>query len=82
MPSAFFRVVCLVLLLMSAGALNAAPAVAGSCESLASMSLPNTTITKAEAVAAGALTIPAGRGGGSISDLPAFCRVEIGRAHV
>src|SRR5215469_14879465 len=70
-----FQVSCLALVLISAAALDAAPAVAGSCESLASMTLPNVTITKAEAVAAGGFTIPAGRGGGGVSDLPAFCRV-------
>ena len=76
MRIASFPVVCLALLLISATALNAAPAVAGSCESLASMTLPNVTITKAEAVAAGGFTIPAGRGSAGVSDLPAFCRVS------
>ncbi len=75
MPIGFFRVVCFVLLLISVAALNAAPVVPGSCESLASLTLPNVTITKAEAVAAGGFTISAGRGGGGVSDLPAFCRV-------
>ena len=56
--------VCLVLLI--------APAVANAatCESLASLALPNTTITMAQAVNAGALTLP-----GNFKDLPAFCRV-------
>jgi feruloyl esterase len=67
--------VCLVLLVICATALDAAPVVPGSCESLASLTLANVTITKAEAVAAGGFTIPAGRGGGGVSDLPAFCRV-------
>ncbi len=44
----------------------AAPAWAASCEDLKSISLPDTTITLAQSVAAGAFT-PA--------DLPAFCRV-------
>ena len=41
-------------------ALGPAIAAAGSCESLASLSLPNATITSA--------------GAGRASDLPAFCR--------
>jgi len=50
---------------------------AASCESLASLKLPDTTITTAESVAAGAFTPPGGRGGrgAAQSDLPAFCRV-------
>src|SRR5688572_24468372 len=53
-------------------------AAAQSCESLASLMLPNATITTAESVAAGAFTQPAGGGRGAaptFSDLPAFCRV-------
>lgn len=75
MRTAPFQVACLALLLISAAALHAAPVVAGSCESLASITLPNVTITKAEAVAAGGLALTAGRGGASFSDLPSFCRV-------
>jgi len=58
-----------------------APAAAvGVCEKLASLSLPNTTMTSAVAVAAGAFTPPApGRGGAAATEpfknLPAFCRV-------
>jgi feruloyl esterase len=51
---------------------------AGSCESIASLSLPNTTITLAESVAAGGFTQPgAGPGGqnNAAKNLPAFCRV-------
>jgi feruloyl esterase len=57
------------------GLLYAAP----TCESLASLKLPNTTITSATTVAAGAFTAPtAGRGKGpSFEDLPAFCRVAV-----
>lgn len=54
------------------------PASAQSCEALSSLKLPDTTITMAQTVAAGAFTPPAGggRGGGAqFSDLPAFCRV-------
>jgi feruloyl esterase len=61
--------------------LAAAPAFAASCESLASLALPDTTITSAQAVAAGAFTLPARPGGKgdasqAFKDLPAFCRVE------
>lgn len=55
-----------------------------SCESLTSLMLPNTTITGAETVAAGAFIPPVAPGGRAPSaetvartygDLPAFCRV-------
>jgi feruloyl esterase len=58
-----------------------APATAAaSCESLASLSLPNTMIASAQLVAAGAFTAPAPARGGEAAaspfkDLPAFCRV-------
>ena len=50
---------------------------AASCESLASLALPGTTIAMAQLVAAGAFTPPGGRAGraSAPSDLPAFCRV-------
>ena len=47
-------------------------AFAGNCEALASLSLPNTTITSAKAVPAGAIT--AGRG--QASNVPASCQVH------
>lgn len=56
-------------------------AAVGSCESLASLSLPNMTVTSAATVAAGTFTPPggSGRGRGGQADpytrLPAFCRV-------
>ncbi len=53
-------------------------AIAASCESLASLSLPDTTITLAQSVPAGELTLPGGRGPGGVTsykDLPAFCRI-------
>jgi feruloyl esterase len=60
-------------------ALTVAPVIAaGSCESLASLKLPDTTITEAVTVPAGAFTEPGGRGGrgaNAASSLPAFCRV-------
>jgi feruloyl esterase len=53
---------------------------AATCESLQALSLPNTTITLAHSVAAGAFSSPAtGRGGVQstvdFKQLPAFCRV-------
>ena len=61
------------------------PAAAMSCAELASLALPNTTITKAEAIAAGAFTLPAPNPpappAGPPAPLqafqlaPAFCRV-------
>ena len=69
-------------------ALHSRPALAASCESLASLALANTTITAAQLVAAGAYVAPvppgragaargaAGQGrGNQFADLPAFCRV-------
>ena len=57
-----------------------AEASAASCESLASLSLPDTTITMAQSVAPGAFTPPAasgGEGGSSLfAKLPSFCRVD------
>src|SRR5262245_37463265 len=51
---------------------------ATSCEDLAKLKLANTTVTLAQPVLAGAFTAPPvnGRGGGPITDLPAFCRVQ------
>src|SRR5262245_1414112 len=66
---------------VTAGMLTVTPVVAaGSCESLASMTLPGTTITTAQTVPAGGFTQPDARGGrGGQNDpaknLPAFCRV-------
>lgn len=70
-----FSAVLLATALFSAG-----PAGAASCESLASLALPDTTITLAQSVAAGALTLPgSGRGAAqqsaALKNLPAFCRV-------
>jgi len=55
----------------------AAPAVAASCESVASLNMPNVKVTSAAEVAAGAFTPPGGgRGGGAaFASLPPFCRV-------
>ena len=52
-------------------------AFAAPCEGLSALSLPATTITKAEAVAAGAFTLPNLNAAqqGAFRGLPAFCRV-------
>ncbi|HLK06316.1 MAG TPA: TonB family protein [Candidatus Angelobacter sp.] len=62
----------LVLILLATPGL----AVAATCESLAALNLPDTTITLAQAVAAGAF-IPPGESvpPASVKNLPAFCRV-------
>src|SRR5215831_5561214 len=50
---------------------------AAPCDSLKSLSLPNTTITTAQTVAAGQFTPPGAgaRGGAAFKDVPEFCRV-------
>jgi feruloyl esterase len=68
----------LTLVLLSSQALAAVP-----CETLSNLTLPNTTITTAQVVAAGQFVAPAapgrggrgGRGGNAYASLPAFCRV-------
>src|SRR5579872_5823992 len=66
----YHAVSCLALLSLLAVAPS--DAAGATCESLAQVELPNTTITTAEAVPAGAFTPPQGQ---PIRDLPAFCRV-------
>jgi feruloyl esterase len=51
-----------------------AHADAASCDAMAGLALPNTTITSAVDVPPGAFTSP-GPGGGGYETLPAFCRV-------
>ena len=63
--------------LFAAVAVLAIPAAA-PCENLMSLALPDTTISRSEPVAAGALNLPTGRGpnaAAAYKDLPAFCRV-------
>src|SRR5204863_8704399 len=56
-----------------------AAAAAATCESLASLTLPDATITFARPIGAGEFTPPAARGGrgpgAAFKALPAFCRV-------
>jgi feruloyl esterase len=63
-----------------AAPLKVSAATAAACESLTSLKLPNTTITLAQTIAAGAFTPPAGRQGRGpaaavYTELPSFCRV-------
>ena len=57
----------------------AAPAFAASCDSLASLKLPDTTITSSQVVAAGQFSPPGGngkaKGANAYKELPEFCRV-------
>src|SRR5215469_8463980 len=52
---------------------------AAACMRLASLKLPDATVTSTTVVASGAFKLPAGASGASDSfaDLPAFCRVEL-----
>ena len=71
--------------LLAMGGLAVSDVAAATCESLSSLSLPNTTVTMAQTVAAGTFTPPPARGGGpgcgrgrgpQFTDVPAFCRVQ------
>ena len=71
----------LLAVLMNGQTLNAT----ASCESLASLTLPDTTITMAQTVPAGAFTLPAGAGAANpapavvqaFKALSPFCRVAV-----
>ena len=68
------------MLLLTIAACGIAPVFgASNCESLSALKLKNTTITKAEPVAAGAFTsslpAPKGKQPPSFRSVPAFCRV-------
>ena len=61
-----------------AAPVHAAASAASSCETLASLKLPHTTITLAQTVGAGTFPPPAGRqgrGAAVYAELPSFCRV-------
>jgi feruloyl esterase len=56
-----------------------APVAIASCKDIASLKLPNASITSTQSIAAGAFAPGAGVGRGDSAqfrDLPAFCRVE------
>jgi feruloyl esterase len=59
-------------LLTSVVGIGATPVAAATCASLAGLSLPDTTITTADPVAAGTYTAPDGN---VFGNLPAFCRI-------
>jgi feruloyl esterase len=66
------------VLLLSGTAFGEGTAPAVSCESLAKLALPDTTITLAQPVAAGEFKLPEGAQrppGGVLPSTPAFCRV-------
>src|SRR5829696_1742106 len=65
-------IVCAVLVLGPAAAASGAP-----CDSLASLSVPNTTVTLAQTVAQGAFTQPGGRPSNAFASMPGFCRVAV-----
>src|SRR5262245_51309443 len=60
--------------LLAAFAFGSSPVAAQTCEKLAQLKLPNTTITAAQPVAPGAFTPPSGPAT-PFKELPAFCRV-------
>jgi hypothetical protein len=57
----YFVAVTIFLLVPAVAMSQGAPQTPASCERLASLSLPNTTITAAEMVRAGAFVVPAMR---------------------
>ena len=59
--------------LLAAAAFVPSAGAGASCESLGSLSLPQTKITSAQSVAAGEFTPPSGAK--PIDDLPSFCRI-------
>ena len=66
------------VLVLSGSAIGEGTAPAVSCESLAKLTLPDTAITMAQTVAAGAFKMPEGAQrspGGVLPPTPAFCRV-------
>jgi feruloyl esterase len=66
----------LTILALAAAATLPASAAAASCESLTSLTLPNTTITLSRPVAAGEFTPPGPTPpGANFKNMPAFCRV-------
>src|SRR5947209_5243387 len=56
------------------GAFAISPAFGSSCESLATVAIPFTTITNAQSITGGTFTPPSGA---PITGLPAFCRVAL-----
>ena len=75
------RLALLLCLALACASIFSAHAAPQSCEQLAQLALPNTTITSAQTVAAGAFTPPTATSPWLVGDpsfykqLPAFCRV-------
>ncbi len=67
------RTICIAIFVF---ALAARQATAASCEDLQKLDLPNTVITLAQPIAAGAFPSDGGRRGNPFAKLPAFCRVS------
>jgi feruloyl esterase len=67
------RSIAPVAFALAAAVLCERPAMAATCESLASLSLPNTKITTAQTVSGGSFTAPGTTN--AMGNLPAFCRV-------
>jgi len=71
-----------ILLLLAIVACSPAPTRAAPCDNLASLKLPNTTITSARVIPAGGFRMPASRRRPSVEiftafdRLPAFCRLQ------
>lgn len=65
-------IVLTVMVSLALASIAAVPARADSCTDLASLSVPNTTITAAQSIPAGTYTAP---DGSVYPDMPAFCRV-------
>ena len=61
----------------SAGRFSAMAIFAGPCESLTSLTIPNTIVTSAAALEAGGFTPPGPGARGDQKPLPAFCRVLV-----
>lgn len=83
LPVMFSKTFAGFVTVLALAVLTASPALATSCESLASLKLPNATITSARTVAGGAFTPPTSGGSGmagraaftQFENLPSFCRV-------
>jgi hypothetical protein len=69
------KLIVLAVVMAFSVVLGATPVFAATCESLSSLKLPDTTITSAQSVAAGAFEPPAGPAPAIFKELPAFCRV-------
>jgi feruloyl esterase len=65
-----------LLALLASAALAAPAAAAPNCDALARAALPDTTITTATEISSGSFSVPGGRAGRGLDNLPAFCQVH------